>query len=300
MNPRQRAKMDLRRLAKAMNGTVNNGWVNIRGPHHSKGDRSLGIRLDPGRPGRLQLHSFAGDDPADCAAYVEALLRQVAVSRPIRLDLNEEAEPKRKAKSTEVALRLWSEGEPIVGTPAAVYLSLRRCAPTTGMAWPQDLRFHPACPFGPCRFPALIARTRDVVTGEPTGIHRTALSDDGATKRVMPGDLPSKMTLGCASGAAIHLGNAGALLGIAEGIETALSAQKIFKVPVWAALSASGIGSFAVIHGLSRLFVFADNDGPGRAAARTCQRRYRGAGIEVQIRYPSEHGTDWNDYLLRG
>jgi putative DNA primase/helicase len=219
MNPRQQAKMNLRRLAKAMNGTVNNGWVNIRGPHHSKGDRSLGIRLDPRRPGRLQLHSFAGDDAADCAAYVEPLLRQVAVNRPICIDLTEEAEPRRKAKSIEVALRLWTDAEPIDGTPAAVYLTLRDCAPTMGMSWPKDLRFHSACPFGPGRFPALIALTRDVVTGEPTGIHRTALSDDGATKRVMPVGLSSKMTLGCASGAAIQLSNAGALLGIAEGIE---------------------------------------------------------------------------------
>ena len=284
------------RLAKKLGGELRNGWVDIPGPGHSECDRSLGVRLCKRARGGFYVNSLAGDDPKICRAYVKARLWGLAKRRRIIED-----EPVDNDEGNSIgALRVWSEGEPIVGTPAAVYLTSRGCAPTTGISWPTDLRFHPGCPFGPYRFPALIALTRDVVTGEPTGIHRTALSDDGSSKRVMPVGLSSKMTLGCAAGAAIHLSNAGTRLGLAEGIETALSAEKIFKVPVWAALSASGISSFPVVHGLSRLFVFADNDDPGLKAARTCKRRYGRAGIEAQIRYPAEHETDWNDHLRKG
>jgi putative DNA primase/helicase len=140
---------------------------------------------------------------------------------------------------------------------------------------------------------------RDVVTGDAVGIHRTALSDGCASKRVMPNGLQSKMMLGRAAGAAIQLHSAGACLGLVEGIETALSAERIFKVPVWAALSAGGIGSFPVIYGITRLFIFADNDAAGVSAGRRCRRRYVQAGAVAEVWRPTKPGSDWNDYLQR-
>ena len=47
-------------------------------------------------------------------------------------------------------------------------------------------------------------------------------------------------------------------LGIAEGIETALSAAQIFKTPVWAAFSANGIAGLPIIAGVKSLRIFAD------------------------------------------
>jgi hypothetical protein len=279
-------------LAAKLGGKVNGDWINIRGPGHSSDDFSLGVCPNPHAPDGFVVHSLAGDSPSVCRAYVKAKLGG--------LDLNDDVEISTKQKSSAFVPFLWAEAQPIEGTPAAKYLGLRNCSPATGTPWPADLRSHPTCPFGAFKFPALMGLVRNVVTGEPVGIHRTALSDDGASKRMMPSGLPPRMVLGRASGAAIQLHQASFVLGLAEGIETALSAQKIFKVPVWAALSATGIRSFPVIHGVSRLFVFADNDGPGLAAARRCKRRYRDAGIETQIRHPSEYGTDWNDYLLKG
>ena len=54
-------------------------------------------------------------------------------------------------------------------------------------------------------------------------------------------------------------------MGIAEGIETALSAHLIFKMPVWAALSAGGIRDFPVITGITFLRILADHDAAGRS-----------------------------------
>jgi hypothetical protein len=162
---------------------------------------------------------------------------------------------------------------------------------------PEVVRFHPSCPMGGgSSVPAMLARMNNNVTGEFSGIHRTALSDDFSTKRLMPDNRPSRKIMGVAKGSAVHLFPCSKHLGIAEGIETALSAYQIFKMPVWAAMSAGGIKDFPVIFGLKFLRIFADHDEVGLSAARMCKRRYKAAGIEVEIRHPPEPQSDWNDF----
>ena len=173
MNPQDLTKMTPQQLAKAMGGDFNNGWLNIPGPGHSKGDRSLGIRLEPHAPDGFWLYSFADDNLADCRAYVKALLRQIAKNGPICVNPHDSAKPQAKAKSNATALCLWEEAQPIKGSPASAYLQSRKCVPRKGEKWSSELRFHPACPFGLNRFPALVAAMRNVTSGEFTGIHRT-------------------------------------------------------------------------------------------------------------------------------
>jgi putative DNA primase/helicase len=291
--------MNLVKLAAKLGGKTNGPWINIRGPGHSKDDLSLGIRFDPNAPGGFYAHSFADDDELVCREYVKEKLKDLSKSGQLTLEVDDKVPGPANTKSTTFALDLWAEAQPIKGTLAARYLEARGCAPTSGALSPQNLGFHPACPFSTFVFPAVVSLIREVITGEPVGIHRTAVSDDGTSKRVMPSGLQSKMMLGRALGAAIQFHAAGSALGLAEGIETALSAETIFKVPVWAATSAGGISSFPVIHGISRLVVFADNDDAGLSAAQACGCRYSRAGIEVEIRYPPVPGSDWNDFLQK-
>jgi putative DNA primase/helicase len=161
------------------------------------------------------------------------------------------------------------------------------------------LRLHPNCPMGRSMVPAMVARLHDIVTGTFSGIHRTALADDFSSKRVMPDNRPSRMIMGIAKGSAVQLFPCSTHLGIAEGIETALSAHEIFEMPVWAALSANGVRDFPVIHGLKFLRILADHDDAGISAALACGRRYEAAGVEVEIRCPPDRRSDWNDYLQK-
>jgi putative DNA primase/helicase len=85
-------------------------------------------------------------------------------------------------------------------------------------------------------------------------------------------------------------------MGIAEGIETALAASKLFHVPVWSVICAHGIETFEPPPECRHLIVFADHDahGVGLRAAETLRTRLN---IPVEIEMPDKVGTDWNDVL---
>lgn len=92
-------------------------------------------------------------------------------------------------------------------------------------------------------------------------------------------------------------------LGVAEGIETALSARALFQVNTWATLNATMLAKFEPPEDCRKLTIFADNDDSftGHAAAytlaRRCRMKYK---IEVEVRVPLRVGRDFNDVLTRG
>ncbi len=282
--------MNLQELAQRLNGTVNGRWINIRGPGHSGSDLSLGICFDPAAPDGFFVNSLAGDDKSECRAYVKSLIAKL--NGEICVSYEPEHAHAEKAR-IEPARVLWREARSLKGTIGEAYLRSRRCSvdPVLGA---DVLRFHPNCPFGSLRVPAMVALITDAVTGEPIGVHRTAIADDGSGKRF---GKDSKMMLGVARRGAVRLYAGSEHLGVAEGIETALSASQVFGVGAWATLSEGGIGTFPVLQDVKRLTVFADHDAPGLKAACKCGHRYTRAGIKVEVRHPAKLGTDWNDYL---
>lgn len=290
-------KLTLAEIARALNGTINGKWVNIRGPGHSTQDRSLGIRFDPNAPGGFIVRSFAGDDQTECRAHVRALLQK------LNSELAVSCEPKgadraRLSASFAYGMRLWDQSEPMKGTIVETYLRNRGCK--LGSAVDTDvIRFHPNCPFGSFRVPAMLALITDAVTGDRIGVHRTAIKDDGSGKRELGEGISSKKMLGTARGGVVRLHALSEHIRIAEGIETALSASQLFNTVVWATLSRGGVGTFPVLNGVKRLTVFADNDAPGLEAALKCCRRYQSAGIDAEIRRPPSTDTDWNDFVQK-
>lgn len=193
------------------------------------------------------------------------------------------------------ALAIWEEARPITGTLAARYLASRSINMTEVPT--EALRFHPNCPFGKgTRPPCLVALFRNIITNEPSGIHRTALTPDG--KKI------ERMSLGPIRGAAIKLWPDEAVtsgLVIGEGIETTLGAATRIEYrgarlqPAWAMGSTVNLAGLQVLEGIEALTILVDNDTAGRNAAVDVGRRWRAAGREVTALIPDSAGTDFND-----
>lgn len=145
------------------------------------------------------------------------------------------------------------------------------------------------------RYPALIADVVDVV-GELVTIHATYLKAGKKLVGYEPRKLLGPMT--GRAGCAVRLMPAAEVLGIAEGIETALAASLLDDVPVWATLNTSLLSKFEPPPGVSRLRIYADRDEPGLAAATRVMERLQGR-VTLEIRIPSAPANDWNDVLQR-
>ena len=181
--------------------------------------------------------------------------------------------------------------EPKEGSPVSLYLQNR-----FGCRWPSKaLRER-------CDKIALIAK----ITGaddKPVNLHVTYLTKDGQkadvtpNRKVLPGSLPE--------GCAIRLAPAAGIMGVAEGIETAISASLMFDMPVWACVNANLLAKWVPPEIAKVVYVFGDNDlnYTGQAAAyRLANRLAVQFKLGVEIRIPDLPGTDWNDIhkLKRG
>jgi hypothetical protein len=296
-----RMRTNRNEIARLLGGDVNGSWLNLAGPGHRTSDRSLGVKFDANAPDGFFINSFASDDPAICRDYVKQRLGQVADGTLI-VDEGavDEDDPQQTARIAS-AMKIWDNAQPALGTLAEKYLQARGCVLTPDLIAADTLRYHPLCPFGSDRVPTMLALMTDTLTGVPTGIHRTALRNDGLGKRKMPNGLPAKMMMGRAKNSVVRLAEIeNGHLAIGEGIETSLSAAQLFSIPVWAALSASAVSAFPITPGVSHLTVFADNDDVGLLAAQKCGGRQAEAGIAGNILYPPMKRTDWNDFLMKG
>lgn len=106
-----------------------------------------------------------------------------------------------------------------------------------------------------------------------------------------------RLTTGALGTGAVRLGPAEEALGIAEGVETALAAMELSGITCWASLGAQRLPRLWLPETVRTLYVFADNDEPGRKAATQAAERYEREGRRVLIRRPPTGCGDWNDVL---
>ena len=200
--------------------------------------------------------------------------------------------------------RLWGQCVPLVpGDPCTLYLKRRGL----GGVWPLPaaLRLHRRLSYWQGgellgAFPAMVA---PLVTpdGRTVALHRTYLSAAGC-KADVPSAKKLTGTAGPLAGACIRLNQpVDRVLGIAEGIETALAAWCASGVPTVAAYCAGNLAEWHWPAGVRRLVVFADADPAGAAAAASLSSRARSAGLSAEVLAPSDAGADWCDvWAARG
>jgi hypothetical protein len=160
---------------------------------------------------------------------------------------------------------------------------------------PPTIRDHPGLKHSPTGqiFPTMVAAITGP-DGKVIAIQRTFLRIDGQGKANVS---TPKMTLGPMRDGAVRLGPAGPVLGIAEGIETGLSAMQLFGVPVWCSLSAGRLDRLWLPSEAREIHLFADNGTRGHEAAERAAQAYQAQGRRVVLRFPPERFGDFNDLL---
>jgi hypothetical protein len=255
-----------------------------RCPAHD--DRTPSLSVRPGRT-RLLLHCFAGCDASDVLRALEAgkLLDPAALPA-------EPAPAQGDISHRSAALRIWDEARSIDGTPAFAYLQSRGLAPRS-----PELRFHPRAPHGAqplTRYrPALVAAVRD--DSGLVAIHRSFI-ERRAPGRAWSVERSGLGRFGCG---AVCLGGIAPKLGLAEGIETALSATALFGIPCWATLGTERFARVALPAMVAELVLFLDHDSGGRRAELLARRAFAHLS-RIHVCRPERSGDDWNDVLRAG
>lgn len=205
-----------------------------------------------------------------------------------------EAERQRQAEADrQAARRIWNETTALCGTLAELYLRKWR---GIAIPLPASLRFHLAvyCAEIGERLPALVAGFQDVA-GQFRAVHRIWLDPATGNKAALT---QPKKSYAPTKGAAIRLGEAGARLALAEGIESGLSFQELSGWPVWAGSHLAGI---EIPESVRELTIAADRDKAGQDKAHKAAQHFMRRGLIVRIAtpdpIPGRENADWNDTL---
>jgi len=286
------AEPDLAGIGKSLVERLGGRWSGRGGmcrcPAHDDHSPSLSIRIgDYG----LFYHCFAGCTASDVIRAVRdldhrALEAGATPSHP--------QPPPGPDRFRERLLRLWRQAEPIGGSSAERYLSWRGLGPIG-----DAMRYHPRVPLGAgadlCFRPAILAAVQE--GPNLLALHRTFLAADGS--RLAPDLAPPRRMLGRPGRGAVRCGRASTVLGIAEGIETALSAMILLGIPVWAALGNERLPHLTIPLEVRRLLILADDDLAGRRAAAAAAVNHAACGRMVRRIWPGRGFNDWNDRLRR-
>ena len=240
--------------------------------------------------------AYTGKEFREVASLIDGLVGNLKVEAP---------RPKMTDEQRRDILRdTYKATQPIrPGDLAHKYLEARGIEE---LIYPAALRFAPSLRDGDGGTrPAMVAMVGVHGQDKFVSMHRTFLKPDGSAKaemaaprKIMAGELPD--------GACVMLSefdsSTGGTLGIAEGIETAMSASAIYGIPVWAALNASMLAKWLPPEGCDEVAIFGDNDAKygGQMAAYTAAHRIAVRGVKTTVTIPPIVGQDFNDIYLKG
>lgn len=286
--------MNARELTSALGGKWYGRYGKARCPTHDDRNPSLTIR-DGAKSLLLKCH--AGCEWRDIISAIGALglwkchdnTIPWAAPEPVVWHTLDGA-----PKKTILACRIWQDAiRPVLpDTPAGKYLIGRGIAPP----WPETLAS------GTLRHPetketvsALIVARHCPVVGLVRGIHQIFVTEDG---QKYPSETV-KMSLGSITGGRAELISPERKLILCEGVESALSAWRLFKTPAWA--MCGGFPSSIKLPGVVReVHIVADNDRDGKSEKRGSAL---GAWLHTKgyvwwLLVPRRSGEDINNVLL--
>ena len=285
--------MDARWLTSTLGGTWRNGRgiasCPVKGHGRGRGDTNPSLSISSGQKRAVVFHCHAGCSQAE---VLDALKRCGAWPPGGEASTRSSPTPQTrscKVSDSEKANALWMSGIAVDGTPADRYQTNRYVA-----ARSDEVRFcakvkHPHIGG---RYPAMLAAIRRL-DGALCAVQRTFISECGHKADVKP----VRLNTGALADGAVQLAQPGRVLGLAEGVETALSATKLFDVPVWAACGLR-FDKITLPGCVKSVVIFADHDEPGLDHAHTSKRHFEQLGYLVSLRFPEISGADWNDVLL--
>ncbi len=202
---------------------------------------------------------------------------------------------------------VWKASLALTGQAAERYLVKRgiwkQNLPTTLRAHPGLTYVHGKEKVNYGKFPCLLAPIKDK-NGTIVSIHRIFLSEDGE-KAPVPDAKKMMSPHSEIRGAAIKLFQAGEVLGVAEGVETALAVHAISRMPMWSCVSAVLMELVDIPDSVKHVVIWADLDVSQRGlqAAEALADRLEKEGKTVEICIPQggipegAKGVDWLDVM---
>lgn len=187
-----------------------------------------------------------------------------------------------------------------VGDPVYLYLEKRGLQTTDT----RFLKHHPKMPYYKDQalvgyFPAMIA-VYSSPERVPVSVHVTYLTPEGDKAPVedVKKILPKVRDLSW-DGGSLKLSEPAIVLGVCEGIETALACQLLHKIPVWACANATFLPKFKAPAETKKIVIFGDNDASytGHAAAYALAKKMVSDGLKVEVKLPPQVGTDFADMV---
>lgn len=250
-----------------------------------------------------------------------ATIADIYQSKPWLAATAEELAEQRKrdefyqAHLEERIAKLWDEALTLdapAAEPARAYfrnrqVSIRRLVLNSSLRFVTKLVYRDEDGNNLGEFPAIVAAIRDQ-EGQLITLHRTYLTKNGkkarvpSAKKMMPVPTAKEVV-----GGAIRLGESqDGVVGVAEGMETALSVYRATGQTVWSLVSASILQGFEPPEGTQVVVHWADKDrsAAGEKADAVLRERMEKRGIKLVTMFPNvpipsrAKGVDWNDVLI--
>jgi hypothetical protein len=267
---------DARAVALALGARQQgNGWM-ARCVVHDDRSPSMSIK-DGDLPGRVLFKCFAGCQSSD---IVTELRRRGILDAPSERGLRSVrmfVERPVEHHPDPYAIAKWKSSRP-GDSILDQYFYNRGIDPPV----PPSLR----ATNGPAMVAAVQAPDGTVIAVQTTKLTSRATR----AQVVMP-----RITVGALGLGAVRLAKAGEVLGLAEGVESGLSAMQINGIPTWCCLGAARMHRVAIPATIRELHIFADNDDAGRIAAERTAAAHK--AIKVTFQFPPDRHKDWNDVL---